>query len=122
MGVRRSAAKWADLIAAWESSGRSARAFAEERGIAEASLRWWKSELARRARNEPPRRPSGTRAPAQRPITIARVVRDGDAAPPRETGGLDSLVVLVGSARIIVQPDFDAAHLRAIVRALGEAT
>jgi len=119
MSMRLSAAKWADLVAAWESSGRSARAFADERGVAESSLRWWKSELARRARHEPPRRSPGPRLPAERTVALARVLRDGESPPIAVS---DSVVVVVGSARIVVQRDFDPTHLRAVVRALGGAT
>ena len=119
MSMRLSAAKWADLVAAWESSGRSARAFADERGIAESSLRWWKSELARRARQEPPRRSPGPRLPGERSVALARVVRDGEPPPVALSS---SLVVIVGSARIVVERDFDPSHLRAVVRVLGDAT
>lgn len=120
MSTRLSAAKWADLVAAWESSGSSARAFADQRGVAEASLRWWKSELARRARHEPARRSPGPRPRTEPSIALARVVRDGEA-PPAPTSS-DSLVVMVGPARIVVQRDFDATFLGAVVRAIGGAT
>jgi hypothetical protein len=46
------------------------------------------------------------------------VVRKEESAPATPS----DLVVMVGSARIAVQRDFDAAHLRAVVRALREAT
>jgi len=118
MSTRLSAAKWAELVAAWESSGSSARAFAEERGVAEASLRWWKSELGRRARHEPARRSPGPGARGGRTVALARVVRSGESAPAAPS----DLVVMIGSARIAVQRDFDAAHLRAVVRALREVT
>ncbi len=118
MSTRLSAAKWAELIAEWESSGSSAREFADERGIAEASLRWWKSELARRARHEPARRSPGPRERGARPVALARVVRTRPSAPAAPS----ELVVVIGAARIAVQRDFDAAHLRAVVRALREAT
>jgi len=118
MSMRLSAAKWAELVAAWESSGSSARAFADERGISESSLRWWKTELARRARQEPARRSPGPRERGARPVALARVVRPGESAPAAPS----ELVVVVGAARIAVQQGFDAAHLRAVVRALREAT
>lgn len=118
MSTRLSAAKWAELIAAWESSGSSARAFAEERGIAESSLRWWKSELARRARQEPARRSPGPRERGTPSVAIARVVRTRESAPAARS----ELVVVVGAARIAVERGFDAAHLQAVVRALREAT
>lgn len=117
--MRLSAAKWAELVAAWEASGRSARSFAEERGVAEATLRWWKSELARRAQHEPPRRSPRPRPPRAPSLAMARVVRERDLPPPTLT---DTVVVVVGQARIVVQRGFDAALLRAVVHALGSAT
>jgi len=128
-GMRLSAGKWADIVAAWDSSGSSARAFAEQRGIAEASLRWWKSELARRARNEPARRspgprPRGTELVASarggtESVALARVVREGETPPDERS---EPLVVIVGRARVLVQRNFDPALLRAVVDALGSAT
>lgn len=115
MSTRLSAAKWAELIAAWESSGSPARAFAEERGIAESSLRWWKFELARRARQEPACRSPGPCERGTSTVALAQVVRTSPSAP-------SEIVVVVGAARIDVQRDFDAAHLRAVVHALREAT
>jgi hypothetical protein len=41
---------------------------------------------------------------------------------PSASPAPSELVVVVGSVRIAVQRDFDAAHLRAVVRALREAT
>ena len=119
MSTRLSAAKWAELVVAWESSGSSARAFADERGISESSLRWWKTELARRARQEPARRSPGPRERGTPPVALARVVRDGEARPSPTSS--DSLVVLVGPARIVVHREFNAALLREVVRALGGA-
>jgi hypothetical protein len=52
---RLSAGQWAELVSIWEAGGESARAFADQDGISEASLRWWKGELARRSRREPAR-------------------------------------------------------------------
>lgn len=116
--MRLSAAKWAELIAALESSGQTVRAFAEERGVAEASLRWWKSELARRARNEPARRSPGPGPRGEQTISLARVVREDETSAPRK----DAVAVVIGRARIVVQRDFDPALLRAVVHALGDAT
>jgi len=141
-----SAGRWAELVTAWGASDRSAREFAGEHGVSASSLRWWKSELGRRARREPPRHspgPGRDRAPA---IAIARVVRDvegpGDTrvgvsavderplrvvAPQdrqggeRGTGPVDARVVIsVGEAKIVVQRNFDVRLLRAVVQALSE--
>jgi hypothetical protein len=114
-----SAGKWSELVSAWESSGQSAGAFANQHGVSEGSLRWWKGELARRNRREPPRRspgPGGNRSP----VGLAKVVREGEVAPSSAEPIPAPLVVAIGAARILVAHDFDAQLLRAIVHALGE--
>lgn len=117
--MRMSAGKWCELVGAWEVSGESARSFAERHGVSEGSLRWWKGELARRNRREPPRRSPGPgRNRAQ--VVLAKVLREGEQAPSSTEPMTPSVVVAVGPARILVGHDFDARLLRAIVHALGE--
>jgi len=117
--MRMSAGKWSELVSALEASGQSARSFAEREGVSEASLRWWKGELARRSRSEPPRRSPGPgRHRAQ--VALAKVVREGEEAPSSTEAVTPSVVITIGPARILVEHDFDAPLLRAIVRALGE--
>lgn len=112
--MRISASRWAELVDEWESKGGSARAFAEERGIAEASLRWWKHELSRRSRNEPARRSPGPTPKREPQLAIAKVVREGERGAPAE------VVVVVGAARIVVRRGFDPGLLREVIRALQE--
>lgn len=114
--MRISAVRWAEYVAQWEASGGSARAFAQGHGIAQASLRWWKSELARRSRDEPARRSPGPTPKRELRVAIARVVRDGEQ-PPAEQEPTE-VTVTVGEARIVVQRGFDAELLRAVVDAL----
>src|ERR1700689_4497290 len=117
--MRKSAGRWAELVSAWEASGESARSFADQHGVSEASLRWWKGELARRNRREPPRRSPGPgRSGAH--VALAKVVREGEEAPSSTEAITPSVVITIGPARILVEQDFDAPLLRAIVRALGE--
>lgn len=117
--MRMSAAKWSELVSTWESSGQSARAFAEQQVVSEASLRWWKGELVRRKRREPARRSPGP-GRSRDNVALAKVVREGEAAPSSTEPVTSPVVIAVGSARILVQQDFDARLLRAIVHALGE--
>jgi hypothetical protein len=117
--MRMSAEKWAELVSAWEASGQSARSFAEQQGVAEASLRWWKGELARRHRQEPPRRSPGP-GRNREPIALAKVIREGEQAPSSAKTVTPAVVIAVGLARILVERDFDARLLRAIVHALSE--
>ena len=115
MANRLSAEKWAGFVRQWEVSGQSARAFAAAHGLADASLRWWKTELARRSKT--------TAAPTPmrqtRPV-LARVVREGEPSPmPEVARGVVALVI--GSVRIEIERGFDPTLLRAVVQALGGA-
>lgn len=120
MQTRKSAAQWAELISAWEASGVSADVFAREHGIVGSTLRWWRTELARRAQHQPRRRslkgPSSTPAIS---VALARVVRPGHGGVPSTAGA--GVSVVVGSARIVVDHGFDGALLREVVRALEES-
>lgn len=121
MQTRKSAAQWSELVSAWETSGRTAEVFASEHGVAGSTLRWWKAELAKRARNEPRRRPprrQSTTTTASR-VALARVVRPGERVAP--AGARGSVAVLAGGARIVVEAGFDGRLLREVVRALEEA-
>jgi hypothetical protein len=117
--MRMSAGKWSELVSAFEGSGESARSFAEQHGVSESSLRWWKGELGRRNRREPARRSPGP-GRNRAHVTLARVLREGEPAPSSMETMTASVVVAIGPARILVGPDFDAGLLRAIVHALGE--
>lgn len=117
--MRMSAVKWSELVSAWGSSGQSARSFADQHGVSEASLRWWKGELGRRNRREPPRRSPGPGRSRAR-VALAKVVREGQEAPSSTEPITPPLVIAIGPARILVEHDFDARLLRAIVHALGE--
>ncbi len=114
-----SAANWAELVSGWEASGESARAFADQRGVSEASLRWWKGELVRRNRREPARRSPGP-GRSREGVALAKVVREGEAAPCSIEPVTAPMVIAIGPARILVEPDFDARLLRAVVHALRE--
>lgn len=117
--MRMSASKWSELVSAWEVSGQSARSFADAQGVSEASLRWWKGELARRNRREPARRSPGPGRNGAH-VALAKVVREGEKAPSSPEPISPPVVIAVGPARILVAHDFDARLLRAIVHALGE--
>jgi hypothetical protein len=114
-----SAGKWSELVSAWETSGQSARSFADEHDVSDASLRWWKGELARRNRREPPRRPPGP-GRHRGHVALAKVMREGEEVPSSTEPVSPPVVIAVGPARILVEHDFDARLLRAIVHALGE--
>ena len=116
--MRMSAGKWSELVSAWEASGQSGRSFADQHGVAEGSLRWWKGELARRNRREPARRSPGP-GRNRAGVALAKVVREGEEVPSSAEPVTSPVVIAIGPARILVQHDFDARLLRAIVHALG---
>lgn len=125
MQTRKSAAQWGELVSAWEASGLPADVFAGTHGVAGSTLRWWKTELARRARKEPRRRPprrepltTATTATASG-IALARVVRPGEG--PTKATARGGVAVFAGGARVVVEPGFDGRLLREVVRALEEA-
>jgi hypothetical protein len=112
--MRLRADRWAELVSAWEASGQTAQAFAATQGIAESSLRWWKTELLRRARRRAPRRSPGPHGRGgTRPVTLARVVREDEVVPTA------TIEVQLAGARLSVGRGFDAELLREVVRALS---
>jgi hypothetical protein len=121
MQMRKSAAQWGELVSAWEASGLAADAFASKHGVAGSTLRWWKTELARRARSELRRRPPRRESPPPPPsgIALARVVRPGEG--PKSATARGGVAVLAGGSRVVVEPGFDSRLLREVVRALEEA-
>lgn len=112
--MRMSAGKWAELVSAWEASGQTSGEFASTRGIAESSLRWWKTELSRRARKLAARRSPGPRDRGAS-VALARVVREGEVPPATAS----TIELVLGSVRVAVASGFDAELLRDVVRALS---
>jgi hypothetical protein len=114
--MRLSAGKWAELVSAWEASGQTSGEFASTRGIAESSLRWWKTELSRRARKLAARRSPGPRDRGKTAaVALARVVREGESAPTTAS----AIELVLDGVRVAVAPGFDAELLREVVRALS---
>ncbi len=98
--ARRSAAEWAEEVAAWRRSGSSARAYALARGISASTLSWWTSRGdaghvpsvatgSRRARS--PRVGAGGHA-----FLPLKVVGSGEEDTPR----VEAEIVLVGGRRV----------------------
>lgn len=116
-------ADWVKLVGEWRGSRQSARQFAASHGVTDTALRYWAGRLAEEdddeqdeTPNERPARRRRRRTKASPPI--ARVVRPGDV-PPAE--GRGRVMVVAGRTSIVVEPGFDDAHLRDVVRALSEA-
>lgn len=111
-GMTETEATWSQRIREWKASGRPLQEFVQGQPYKAATLRWWATELRRRAR-------VGTSGRRKRPesaasIPMAQVVRQR-AEQPNSKG----VVVEVSGARISVERGFDAELFGAVVRALG---
>ena len=112
---------WAKLVAEWRASRQSARQFAAARGVTDTALRYWAGRLGEEdGRRGAPAGRAARRATRSASLSppLARVVRPGET-PPADSGG--RIMVMVGKASIVVEPGFDDAHLRDVVRALSDA-
>jgi transposase-like protein len=100
-------AKWRGLVADQNASGQSVARFCSERGLSSAQLFAWKKRL---------RDAEATRFVA---LELAPVP---EAKWPAVTRGRAIEVRLVRDRSLIVEPGFDAHHLRALLAVLeGEA-
>jgi hypothetical protein len=103
--------KWTERVRAWRSSGRTAREFAAGQEFKPSTLTYWASQLRRTVSTE-----GGIAGKGSPRLRMVKVV--GKAAmTPRE----DTLVVAVGTARIVVRAGFDRALLRDVIEAFGAA-
>lgn len=85
--------RWQREIKAWRGSGKTLSAFARERGLSRDALEYWKRRLA----------------PAT-PAALALIpVRPAAAAWPSGAGAPIELVI--GAARLILPPGFEAESL-----------
>ena len=113
-------AEWERLVGQWRGSRQTARQFAAAHGVTDTALRYWANRLAAEEDEQemPGVRAAGraSRSPSSSP-PLARVVRAGEAPPAQGAG---RVTVIIGKAAIAVEPGFDDAHLRAVVRALSE--
>ena len=112
---------WEQRVAAWRSSGLSARAFSEGREYSVHMLRYW-------ARHVGPK--PGAPAPASRAVAppvprlampavrMARVLRTGTSTPPPPTAS-SAVVIEIGRARVAVAAGFDHSTLAAVLSLLG---
>jgi hypothetical protein len=98
MSQHRDAAERRREVAEWRASGLSATQYAARRGYSVSSLRQWAKDVSRRGEEE------GAAAHfVQLKVATTR----------------PAVTLEVGGARIVVEPGFDADHLRAVVAALA---
>jgi hypothetical protein len=96
--------EWTSRVAAWRSSGSTARAFCTERGYAVSSLYLWASKLQRAQR------------PRSSGVKLARVVREGAAAHDAE------IVVESGSLRVRLSARAVEDHLEHVLATLARVS
>jgi hypothetical protein len=92
---------WAKRVADWRASGLDVTAFAGKHGLKEASLKWWKWQLAKERRRA--RKKSAKKGVALSPLTFVemKAPSNGDALE----------ILLANGTRIRVAPDFDPVVL-----------
>ena len=95
---REAWAKWRRLVAEQKKSGNSVAAFCRERGLCAPHFFAWKKRLSQAA---------------PQPFVAVQVVGSGEPAPSRAIE-----IRIEGGRVVMVEPGFDAAHLRAVLEAL----
>jgi hypothetical protein len=94
-------AKWRGLVTEQDLSGQSVAAFCGERGLKSGQFFAWKKRLRE------------AEAPKFVAVQVAPPVEAKWPAPARLSRGIE---VRLGSGRsLVVEPGFDAAHLRALL-------
>jgi len=95
---REAWAKWRRLVAQQNKSGESVAAFCRQRGLCAPHFFAWKKRLSQAA---------------PQPFVAVEVVGGGEPAAGRAIE-----IRLEAGRTVIVEPGFDAAHLRAVLQAL----
>ena len=98
---REAWAKWEELVAEQAGSGLSVAAFCRQRRLTESQFFTWKRRL---------------RQAAAEPFVEVRVAEPAVHFLPAQSRAIE--IRLESGRRVLVEPDFDAAHLRAVVEAL----
>jgi hypothetical protein len=93
-------AKWRALIAAQERSGLGVRKFAEMRGLAPATMYWWRCRLRERATSLVP---------------VAVVEHEDAVSKPTIKAAFE---LTIDELTLRIPPGFDEGDLRRLVRAL----
>lgn len=107
--MRHTAKWWAERVGELAATG-DARGIARRHGVKERTLKWWQSELRRRARD-------GARVGAS-PRLLPVVMTTSPATPAGD--GLE-VFVEIGATRLSMRGDVRPEHLVAIVSAAGRA-
>src|SRR5262245_52170694 len=94
---------WEKRVADWQSSGVDAASFARKYGLSEASLKWWKWQLAREKKR------ARKKAAKQKPPAEISPLTFVEMTSSPSVDGFE--IVLANGARVRVASDFDAVVL-----------
>jgi transposase-like protein len=100
---REAWAKWRGLVSEQGRSGQGVTAFCRERGFCASQFFAWKKRLSQAAAGQ---------------FVEVQVVGAGAAAQPTAAQSRAMEVRLGGGRCVLVEPGFDAGHLRAVLAAL----
>ena len=118
--ARASRAEWVKRVEQWKRSGLTAKAFAAAHGLNASSLNCWSWKLRAEERQEPtaPKRKvrESSRTVAFVELPIASTGQSAASEPARGSAALELL--LADGVRVRVQPGFDEATLKRVVRTL----
>ncbi|MCL2779863.1 MAG: hypothetical protein FWD73_17870, partial [Polyangiaceae bacterium] len=106
--MMHTAAWWAGRISELEASG-DAQAVARRHGVKVSTLKWWRTELRRRAR--------ASASPRLLPVVVKAEAPAPNHAPAQ---GLEVLVE-VGTTRMTLRGEMSAEHLAVLVKALARS-
>jgi len=114
--ARRSAAEWAEEVAAWRRSGHSARGYALARGISASTLAWWASRgdtgHVPLGAAEPHHAPSSRGGAGGLEFLPVKVVGSGEVTTPR----VEAEILLVGGRRVRVAGALTFEELERLLR------
>lgn len=105
---KRSAAQWAELVAAWRDSGVSGRTFAAEQDVSETSLYRWASRL----------QPQAVQRPARQSFVAVQVSNEPRAKAVEEPGRME--LVARGGRLIRVTAPIDPEALATVLQVLEQ--
>jgi hypothetical protein len=122
---------WVKRVAAWQTSGRTAKEFSRGQEYAESALRYWSTRLRKEAQAQQERQSRDARFAladgqdaAPKKVRLARVVPRVPASTSKAAAtrayhtATGSIVIAVGAIRVLVEPGFDAMTLGAVVDVL----
>ncbi len=109
--VRRTHREWARLVRKWQRSGKTARAFGDERGVNANTLTWWKWQLGRSSGGD------RDKPPVPRLVPVEVVEAHDDDARVEVTGAGWELTNAAG-VRLTVRGPLTGADLAAVLAAV----